>query len=167
MPSGKITLPLEFLEPQFRGGGFWMFLLADEHSRFDKTLWDSVAVKLKKGGLAKTDIPDCFKLFCFACNGIDELRFELNDFTASYQFDFDGERFALAFKSGACSVYSGDLDLPDITMWMKPEIARDLIMGKANSGAAHMNGDIQYKGTKNSAVKLQSIFELFLDELDV
>jgi hypothetical protein len=29
-----------------------------------------------------------------------------------------------------------------------------------------MNGDIKYKGTKNGAVKLQAVFELFLDELN-
>jgi putative sterol carrier protein len=143
-----------------------MFLLADEHSTFEKVLWNSVVEKSRKGELAAVDLPDCLKIFCLACNNVDELRFELRSFTCSYQFDFDGERYALVFRSGACSAYSGDLDLPDITMWISLELARDLFTGEANSGAAHMNGDIRYKGTKNGAVKLQSIFELFLDELE-
>ena len=51
-------------------------------------------------------------------------------------------------------------------MQMDLVTALDLLMGKVNSGAAHMDGDITYKGTKNGAIKFQSVFELFLDELD-
>ncbi len=142
-----------------------MFLLADEHSEFDNILWDSIAAKAKNGELTAADLSDCFKVLCAGCNHIDELRFELRSYSGSYQFVFDGERYALVFRSGACSAFSGDVEQPDITVWMGLDVARDLLMGNVNSGAAHMNGDIRYKGTKNGAITLQSVFELFLDEL--
>jgi putative sterol carrier protein len=143
-----------------------MILLADEHSDLDEPLLNAVVGKVRAGTLAEPDITDCLRLFCMACNRVDELRFELSGFAGSYQLDLDGRRFALAFKGGACAAYSGDIESPDITLWVGLEVARGLVMGDINSGAAHMNGDIKYKGTKNGAVKLQSVFELFLDELE-
>jgi len=143
-----------------------MVLLADQNAELAEGFARSVAVKARDAKLTRGDLEDCMRLFCAVCNHVDTLQFELKDFTHSFQLQIGEERFAVTFSKGVCAVYAGTIDSPDITMQMALVTARDLVMGKVNSGAAHMNGDITYKGTKNGAIKLQSVFELFLDELD-
>ncbi len=143
-----------------------MRLLADHTAELGDGFVRSVAAKARDAKLTRGDLEDCIRLFCMVCNHVDELQFELKDFTHSFQLQIGEERFAVTFNKGACAVYAGTIDSPDITIQMGLVTARDLVMGKVNSGAAHMDGDITYKGTKNGAVKLQSVFELFLDELD-
>jgi putative sterol carrier protein len=139
--------------------------LMDEHSELDKGLLNSVAGKIADGTLYETDMRDCLRLFCMLCNHDDELRFELKDYTQSYQFEISLQHFAVVFLRGTCAVRLGDIESPDITMKVELVNLLSLLTGGLNSGAAHMNGDIKYKGTKNGAIKLQSIFELFLDKL--
>jgi putative sterol carrier protein len=143
-----------------------MVLLADQNGELAEGFARSVAVKARDAELTRADLEDCIRLFAMMCNHVDELKFELKDFTQSFQFEIGEERFAMTFGGGACAAYAGDIDSPDITMQMDLVTALDLLMGKVNSGAAHMDGDITYKGTKNGAIKFQSVFELFLDELD-
>ena len=139
--------------------------LADEHSELDTGLLNSVAGKIADGTLHKADLRDCLRLFCMLCNHDDELHFEIKDYTQSYQFEIRMQHFAVVFLHGTCAVRLGDIESPDITMEVELVNLLSLLTGSLNSGAAHMNGDIKYKGTKNGAVKLQSIFELFLDKL--
>jgi len=139
--------------------------LVDEHSELDKGLLNSIAGKIADGALNKADLRDCLRLFCMLCNHDDELHFELKDFTQSYQFEISLQHFAVVFLRGTCAVRLGDIESPDITMKVELVNLLSLLTGSLDSGAAHMNGDIKYKGTKNGAVKLQSIFELFLDKL--
>ena len=143
-----------------------MRLLADGNIALDDVLLASVAGKAGEAALTSRDLEDCVRVFCMVCNHVDELRFELRSFTQSYQFEVGAHHCAIVFSDGACAVYSGDFDSPDITFQMDEATALNLFMGKINSGAAHMNGDIRYKGTKDGAIRLQSVWELFLDELD-
>jgi putative sterol carrier protein len=143
-----------------------MLLLADEHTELDEGLLSSLAGKVRDDKLTEEDLKDCLRLFCMVCNHIEELRFELEGFTHSFLFEVGARRCAAVFSRGACAVYSGDIDSPDITMGLELGTMLDLVTGRLGSGAAHMNGDIRYKGTKNGAVKLQAVFELFLDELN-
>jgi putative sterol carrier protein len=143
-----------------------MLLLADKDTELEMGLLSSLAGKVRDGKLTEEDLRDCLRLFCMVCNHVEELRFELEDFTQSFLFEIGTKRCAAVFIHGSCAVYSGDIDSPDITMGMELGTMMDLVTGRLGSGAAHMNGDIKYKGTKNGAVKLQALFELFLDELD-
>ncbi len=144
-----------------------MLLLADEHTSIDRAILSAISAKAANETLGEIDFGDCLKLFITVCNHVDELRVELHGYSQSYQFDFGGKRCAVIFRNGACAAYSGDVDQPDITMKMATHVIRDLLVGALNSGVAHMNGEIEYKGTKNGAVKLQTIFDLFLDQLGV
>jgi putative sterol carrier protein len=142
-----------------------MLLLADEKAELDDGLLSSLAAKVRDDKLTEEDLRDCLRLFCMACNHVEALRFELEDFTQSFLFEIGGKRCAVVFNHGACTAYSGDIESPDITMGLELTTMLDLLRGRLGSGSAHMNGDIWYRGTKNGAVKLQALFELFLDEL--
>ena len=143
-----------------------MRLLADGNIALDEALLQSVFAKAAEAGLTTRDLEDCVRLFCMVCNHVDELRFELRSFSQSYQLEVGDHHCAIVFRDGSCAVYSGDWDSPDVTFQMDPATALNLFMGRINSGAAHMNGDIRYKGTKDGAIRLQSVWELFLDEVD-
>lgn len=143
-----------------------MTLIADGHEGLDGELLGSLAGRAARGSLEEGDLRDSLRLFCMVCNRVDELRFELRDLTQSYQFEIGDRRGGAVFTRGACSVYEGRMDSPDVTLCMDAAIVLDLLTCRANSAAAHMNGDIKYRGTKNGALRLQTAFELFLDVLD-
>lgn len=144
-----------------------MRLLADENSGMDLAVLAAVSEKAGTESLGSADIDDCFTAFAWACNNVDSLRFEIGTFTQSYQFDFDGMRYAVVLTDGRCATYSGEFEQPDITMRMSALTLLGLLNGSVDAGVAHMNGDISCRGTKNGSVKLQAIFDLFLDELGV
>ena len=91
----------------------------------------------------------------------------MGEYSQSYQFDFDGKRFAVVLHAGRCASYSGEVEQPDVTMQMPISTLLSLLNGSMNAGVAHMNGEVSCRGTKNGSVKLQAIFELFLDQLGV
>ncbi len=143
-----------------------MLVLADKDGGLEAALLSGLAIKARDGKLGVEDLRDCLRLFCMVCNHVEEVRFELDGFTETYQLEIGGRRCAIVFDGGDCAVHSGDVGSPGVTIDLDYGTMLGLLGGRINSAAAHMNGDIRYKGTKNAAVRLQAIFELFLDELD-
>lgn len=144
-----------------------MRLLADESTDLDRLLLATLSEKAGGERLVETDLDDCLRVFAMVCNHVDELRFELAGFSQSYQIDFDGTQYSLIFTDGACSVYSGKLSLPDVSLRMPMATVLGLLDGAIDAGVAHMNGDIACRGTKDGSVRLQAVFDLFLDEMNV
>ena len=46
---------------------------------------------------------------------------------------------------------------------IEKEVALDILNGRVYSAVAHMNGDVDYTGYKDDAVRFQSILEEVLD----
>lgn len=76
---------------------------------------------------------------------------------------FDEYSYAIVFEKGVCKTVKGTIQFPDVTYWIHKEVALDIINGRVYSAVAHMNGDVDYIGYKDSAIRFIAILENALD----
>lgn len=129
----------------------------------DRQLLYDVSRKAKTGQLNETDFGRIFTLFGQICNSDEILRFTLKGYTESFQFCFDQYAFGIWFENGNCQTETGMIALADVTFWIHKETALDILNGRIYSAVAHMNGDVDYTGYKDGAIRFIGILESVLD----
>lgn len=138
--------------------------LVDRSMRLDEELLEELRPEIQEGTLDDGALERAFTLFGQVCNNTEEIRYEMNGMTQSFQFNLDGEPYAIAFVNGACEVFRGVLQAPTVVFSITVQTVLDIVTGKIHSSVAQMKGDIDYTGPRHDAIAFQRIFELFLDE---
>lgn len=141
-----------------------MILLANAQSILDSDRKGSICKKIEMQVLSENDFQDGFKLFGQMCNHSDDLQFEIRGFDKTYQFIIGDEKYVILFKGGKCETYTGEIEQPQVTFQFEASKAFEILTGQVLSSVAHMNGDVKIKGTRNDAIRFQTIFEMFLEE---
>lgn len=131
----------------------------------DRRLAKEIGGKILAGNVEEKDFQSVFDLFGQICSNDDILIFTLKTYDKNFQFIFEEYEFIIQFQNGNCSTGSGRMELPDVTFKIAKNVALDIINGRVYSAVAHMNGDVDYTGYKDDAVKFQSILEQVLDEI--
>lgn len=126
-------------------------------------LAEKIGKKILAGTVKAEEFQDVFTLFEQLCNNDDILIFILKGYTKSFQFIFNEYEFVIEFQDGHCKAGAGKILLPGVTFKIEKEVALDIINGRVYSAVAHMNGDVDYTGYKDDAVRFQSILERVLD----
>lgn len=129
----------------------------------DMEMKEMLGKKIAAGTAGEEDFQSVFTLFEQICNSDDILIFTLKGYGKSFQFIFNEYSFVIEFRDGRCSVAPGRIRLPDVTFKIEKEVALDIINDRVYSAVAHMNGDVDYTGYKDDAVRFQSILEQVLD----
>ncbi|MGL6197500.1 MAG: hypothetical protein ACRC3H_01070 [Lachnospiraceae bacterium] len=129
----------------------------------DEDLMFKTGMKILRDQLEETDLADVFVLFEQVCNTNDILTFILKGYCESFQFILSEYTYAIVFENGLCRTVKGTISLPDLTFRIRKEVALDIINGRVYSAVAHMNGDVDYIGYKDGAIRFISILESFLD----
>lgn len=132
---------------------------ANMHNELAKEL----GKKILAGAVVAEEFQDVFSVFEEICNSDDILIFILKGYTKSFQFIFNEHEFVIEFQNGECKTSQGRILLPGVTFKIEKEVALDIINGRVYSAVAHMNGDVDYTGYKDDAVKFQAILERVLD----
>lgn len=122
-----------------------------------------VGNKILEEAVTEADLDAAFQAFEEICGSDDILLFTLKDYTESFQFVFDEYSYAIVFEKGVCKTVKGTIQFPDVTYWIHKEVALDIINGRVYSAVAHMNGDVDYIGYKDSAIRFIAILENALD----
>lgn len=122
-----------------------------------------VGNKILEEAVTEADLDAVFQAFEEICASDDILLFTLKDYTESFQFVFDEYSYAIVFEKGVCKTVKGTIQFPDVTYWIHKEVALDIINGRVYSAVAHMNGDVDYIGYKDSAIRFIAILENALD----
>jgi len=138
--------------------------LAGKSTPIDEDLLEDLRPKIQSGNLIVEDSERVFTLFGQVCNNSDEIQYEMGGMTQTFQFNLGQQTFTVAFRDGACDVYSGALQAPTVNFTISMRTALDIVTGNVHSSVAQMNGDIVYTGPRHDALEFQQIFELFLDE---
>lgn len=132
-------------------------------AELDVVLAEKIGKKIQTKTVEAQDFQDTFELFPQVCNTDDILIFTLKGYTKKFQFIFNEYEFMIEFEDGVCSAGPGRMVLPDVTFKIEKEVALDIINGNVYSAVAHMNGDVDYTGYKDDAVRFQAILEEVLD----
>ena len=122
-----------------------------------------VGNKILEEAVTEADLDAVFQAFEEICASDDILLFTLKDYTESFQFVFDEYSYAIVFEKGVCKTVKGTIQFPDVTYWIHKEVALDIINGRVYSAVAHMNGDVDYIGYKDGAIRFIAILENALD----
>ncbi len=122
-----------------------------------------VGNKILKEAVTEADLDAVFQAFESICASDDILLFTLKDYTESFQFVFDEYSYGIAFEKGVCKTVKGTIQFPDVTYRIHKEVALDIINGRVYSAVAHMNGDVDYIGYKDGAIRFIAILENALD----
>lgn len=131
----------------------------------EKMETEEISKKIADKTVGESDFQEVFTLFAQICNRDDILLFTLKGYNKSFQFIFDEYEFLLTFREGTCDFMQGRMELADVTFRIEKEIALDIINGRVYSAVAHMNGDVDYTGYKDDAVRFQGILEQVLDAI--
>lgn len=131
----------------------------------EKMETEGISKKIADKTVGESDFQEVFTLFAQICNRDDILLFTLKGYNKSFQFIFDEYEFLLTFREGTCDFMQGRMELADVTFRIEKEIALDIINGRVYSAVAHMNGDVDYTGYKDDAVRFQGILEQVLDAI--
>lgn len=130
----------------------------------DKTSVTVLGKKILTGTVQEQDFDLVFDIFAQICNTDEILLFTLKGYTESFQFHFDEYSYGIIFENGVCSTVKGTISLPDVTFKIHKSVALDIINGKVYSAVAHMNGDVDYTGYKDGAIRFIGILESVLDD---
>lgn len=140
-------------------------LLADVNTILDRNLLQDIGEKLMSGTLAEPDFDGVFTLFAQMCNHSDALKFDLKGYTQSFQFELGNLRYVIQFENGTCRTSKGRMEQPNLTFRITMEKTIEILTGQVYSAVAHMNGDIDYTGLKNGAIRFQGILDAVLEEV--
>lgn len=124
-----------------------------------------IGTRILEDRLTEADFDNVFILFEQVCNTNDILTFTLKGYSESFQFIFDEYAYGIMFQNGICKMAKGEISLPDVTFWIHKEVALDILNGRVYSAVAHMNGDVDYTGYKDGAIRFAGILECVLDEI--
>ena len=136
----------------------------DASANADQDLTEELRPKIQGGTLERADIEKVSKLFGKVCNQTAEIAYEMRNMTQAFQFNINGDTYAVTFGNGACEVFSGAIPAPTVTFSISVRTTLDILTGGIHSSVAQMNGDIDYTGPRQDAIAFQRILELFLDE---
>lgn len=122
-----------------------------------------VGNKILKEAVTEKDFDDVFRAFEEICNHDEILLFTLKGYSESFQFVFDEYSYVIIFENGVCRTVKGTVRFPDVTFWIHKDVALEIINGQIYSAVAQMNGDVDYIGYKDGAIRFISILESALD----
>lgn len=129
-----------------------------------RALVNAVGKKIREGTIQEQDFDSVFEVFAQICNTDEILLFTLKGYTESFQFYFDEYSYGIIFENGTCRTVKGTISLPDVTFKIHKPVALDIINGQVYSAVAHMNGDVDYTGYKDGAIRFIGILENVLDD---
>jgi len=75
-----------------------------------------------------------------------------------FQFNIDGENYALAIKDGTCDVQKGDNPNANVTLIMDSETLEGITSGETDGMQAFMGGKLRAEGDMMLAMKLSQLF---------
>lgn len=122
-----------------------------------------VGNKILKEAVTEQDFDDVFQAFEEICNSDEILLFTLKGYSESFQFVFDEYSYVILFENGVCRTLKGTVQFPDVTFWIHKDVALEIINGQVYSAVAQMNGDVDYTGYKDGAIRFIPILESALD----
>ena len=116
---------------------------------------------------APQDIPAYFGLFCEMGNEIEDLQEEVEGWDQVIQFVLDGlGSFWVQIDGGQFSHGEGAVDNAGLTLTMAADEAAMVFSGDKDAKAAYMSGALKVDGELPEAVRVQTLIEIVLEEIE-
>jgi putative sterol carrier protein len=123
--------------------------------------------KIQDGEFVVEDIPAYLTLFCQIGNEADDLQDEVEDWDRSINLVMEGlGTYWIKVEDGRFTTDVGDIENADVILTMPAEEAAQVFSGAKAAQAAYMSGALKVEGELPDAIKIQSLIEMVLEEIE-
>lgn len=123
--------------------------------------------KIQEGEFDVTDIPAYLTLFCEMGNEIEDLQEEVEDWNRRIHLVMEGlgTRW-ITIDDGRFATGEGAIENPNLALTLNAQDAAMIFAGDKDAKAAYMSGALKVEGDLPDAVKIQSLIEIVIEEIE-
>ena len=133
----------------------------------NQELKETLNEKIQEGEFDVEDIPAYLDLFCQMGNEIEDLQEEVEGWNRRIQFVMAGlGTHWLTVEDGQFATGAGALDDANVVLEVTAVNAAQIFSGDKDAKAAYMSGDLKVEGDLPDAVKVQTLIEIVVEEIE-
>lgn len=133
----------------------------------DEELRDSILDRIEEGTFCDADMRDYFTVFTQICNDTEDIQDDVEGMNRKFLIKLNGEPAAwLAIKDLKFEMGEGDIEAPDTTLDMSPQMAIEIFSGLVDPTAAYMSGELKVDGILIDAILFRTLLDLVQEELE-
>ena len=133
----------------------------------DEALLNTIREKLLEETFTAGDIPEYLQLFCEIGNAEEDMQEEVEGWNKTMQVVVTDQcEYYIQISDGTFTLNEGKADAADFTLTMKPDDAARILTGQKDPKLAYFTGALKIDGNINDAIRIESMIEIILDELE-
>ncbi len=130
-------------------------------------LKERLNTKIETGTFEVSDIPAFLDLFCQLGNEVEDLQDEVEDWNRRLMFVLDGlGTYMVTIQDGQFNLIDSAVDDAQFVLKMAAADAAQIFAGNKDAATAYMNGDLIIEGELPDAIKVQTLIEMVIDEIE-
>ncbi|NCF69677.1 MAG: hypothetical protein GWP61_27330 [Chloroflexi bacterium] len=123
--------------------------------------------KIQEGEFDVVDIPAYLTLFCEMGNEIEDLQEEVEDWNRRIHLLLEGlGTFWITVEDGRFATGEGAVENPNLVLTMSAVDAAQVFAGDKDAKAAYMSGALKVEGELPDAVKMQTLIDIVVEEIE-
>ena len=128
---------------------------------------ERLKTKIQDGEFDVGDIPAYLTLFCQLGSAIEDLQDEVEDWDRSINLVLEGlGTYWLRVEDGRFETDAGAIEDADVVLTMPAAEAAQVFSGGKAAQTAYMSGSLKVEGELPDAIRIQSLIEMVLEEIE-
>ena len=123
--------------------------------------------KIQEGEFDVADIPAYLTLFCEMGNEVEDLQEEVEDWNRRIHLVLEGlGTYWITIEDGRFATGEGVIENPNLVLTLAALEGAMIFAGDKDAKAAYMSGALKVDGELPDAVKMQSLIEIAIEEIE-
>jgi putative sterol carrier protein len=123
--------------------------------------------KIQEGEFDAADIPAYLTLFCEMGNEIEDLQDEVEDWNRRINLVLEGlGTYWITVEDGRFTTGEGAIVNPNLVLTLDAQEGAMVFSGDKDAKAAYMSGALKVEGDLPDAVKMQTLIEIVVEEIE-
>ncbi len=133
----------------------------------NQDLKETINDKIQEGEFDAADIPGYFQLFCEMGNEVEDLQEEVEGWNRRINIVMKGlGTYWIDIEDGRFTTGEGTIEDPNLVLTLDAVEAAQVFSGDKDAKAAYMSGALKIVGELPDAVKMQSLIEIVIEEIE-
>ena len=133
----------------------------------NEALKEELNEKIQDGEFDVADIPAYLTLFCELGNEIEDLQEEVEDWNRRINLVLEGlGTYWITVEDGRFTTGEGAIENPNLVLTLDAQEGAMVFSGDKDAKAAYMSGALKVEGDLPDAVKMQTLIEIVVEEIE-
>ena len=133
----------------------------------NEALKEELNEKIQEGEFDVADIPAYLTLFCELGNEIEDLQDEVEDWNRRINLVLEGlGTYWITVEDGRFTTGEGAIENPNLVLTLDAQEGAMVFSGDKDAKAAYMSGALKVEGDLPDAVKMQTLIEIVVEEIE-